>query len=132
MAGCGGVRRAATLTENRRRCLIPRVSRPEGERVSSVFRLSRYFVVLSAVWVLAMAWRLYPQFKDTLRDDGRLVTLEAYIDDSCGQRTVPGVASCLHEARATGGRLVPREQGKSVLRIEATLLPALLLYAPSP
>jgi len=99
--------------------------------VSSVFRLSRYFVVLSAVWVLAMAWRLYPQFKDTLRDDGRLVTLEAYIDDSCGQRIGPGVASCLDEARATGRRLVAREQGKSVLLIEAPLLAYLLIYAPA-
>jgi hypothetical protein len=98
--------------------------------VSSAFLLSRYFVVLSAVWVLAMTWRLYPQFKDTLRDDGRLVTLEAYIDDSCGQRIGPGVASCLEEARATGRRLVAREQGKSVLLIEAPLLAYLLIYVP--
>jgi len=98
--------------------------------VSSAFRLSRYFVVLSAVWVLAMTGRLYPQFKDTLRDDGRLVTLEAYIDDSCGQRIGPGVASCIDEARATGRRLVAREQGKSVLLIEAPLLAYLLIYVP--
>src|SRR5258708_37075635 len=94
MAGFARVRRAATLTENRRRCLIPRVSRPEGERVSSVFRLSRYFVVLSAVWVLAIARRLYPQFKDTLSDDGRLVTLAAYIKDMCGQRSGPEDGCC--------------------------------------
>jgi hypothetical protein len=99
--------------------------------VSSAFRLSRYFVILSAVWVLAMTWRLYPQFKDTLRDDGRLVTLEAYIDDSCGQRIGPGVASCLDEARTTGRRLVAREQGKSVLLIEVPLLAYLLIYVPA-
>jgi hypothetical protein len=99
--------------------------------VSSAFRLSRYFVILSAVWVLAMTWRLYPQFKDTLRDDGRLVTFEAYVDDSCGQRIGPGVASCLDEARATGRRLVAREQGKSVLLIEAPLLGYLLMYVPA-
>lgn len=98
--------------------------------MSSAFRLSRYFVVLSAVWVVVMTWRLYPQFKDTLRDDGRLVTLDAYIDDSCGQRIGPGVASCLEEARATGQRLVAREQGKSVLLIEAPLLTYLLIYLP--
>ena len=99
--------------------------------MSSVFRLSRYFVVLSAVWVVVMTWRLYPQFKDTLRDDGRLVTLDAYIDDTCGQRIGPGVASCLEEARATGQRLVAREQGKSVLLIEAPLLTYLLIYLPA-
>jgi len=99
--------------------------------VSSAFRLSRYFIILSAVWVLAMTWRLYPQFGDTLRDDGRLVTLQAYIDDSCGQRIGPGVASCLDEARSLGRRLVAREQGKSVLLIEAPLLGYLLIYVPA-
>lgn len=99
--------------------------------MSSAFRLSRYLVALAAVWVLAMTWRLYPQFKDTLRDDGRLVTLEAYIDDSCGQRIGPGVASCLDEARATGRRLLAREQAKSVLLIEAPLLAYLLIYVPA-
>ena len=100
--------------------------------MSSAFRLSRYLVALLAVWVLAMTWRLYPQFKDTLReDDGRLVTLEAYVDDSCGQRIGPGVASCLEEARATGRRLVAREQAKSVLLIEAPLLAYLLIYVPA-
>lgn len=99
--------------------------------MSSTFRLSRYLAALLAVWVLAMTWRLYPQFRDTLRqDDGRLVTLEAYIDDSCGQRIGPGVASCLEEARATGRRLVAREQAKSVLLIEAPLLAYLLIYVP--
>lgn len=99
--------------------------------MSSAFRLSRYLVALAAVWVLAMTCRLYPQFKDTLREDGRLVTLEAYIDDNCGQRIGPGVASCLDEARATGRRLVAREQAKSVLLIEAPLLAYLLIYAPA-
>jgi hypothetical protein len=77
-----------------------------------------------------MTWRLYPQFKDTLREDGRLVTLEAYIDDSCGQRIGPGVASCLDEARTTGRRLVARQQAKSVLLIVAPLLGYLLIYVP--
>jgi len=99
--------------------------------VSSAFRLSRYLVALAAVWVLAMTWRLYPQFKDTLREDGRLVTLDAYIDDNCGQRIGPGAASCLDEARATGRRLVAREQAKSVLVIEAPLLAYLLIYVPA-
>jgi len=99
--------------------------------VSPAFRLSRYVVAVAAVWVVAMTWRLYPQFKDTLRQDGRLVTLEAYIDDSCGQRIGPGVATCLDEARATGRRLVARQQAKSILVIEAPLLAYLFLYVPA-
>src|ERR1700730_4083007 len=106
-------------------------SSPGGKPVSSAFRLSRYFVILSAVWVLAMTWRLYPQFKDTLRDDGRLVTLGAYIDDSCGQRIGPGVASCLDEARTTGRRLVAGEQGKSVLLTVVPVLAYLLISVPA-
>jgi hypothetical protein len=109
-----------------------RALRPKGEPVSSAFHLSRYAAVLAAVWVLAMKWRLYPQFKDTLRDDdGHLVTLAAYVEDSCGQRIGPGVESCLAEARATGRRLVAREQAKSILLIEAPLLAYLLIYAPA-
>ena len=99
--------------------------------MSSAFCLSRYLVAFAAVWVVAMTCRLYPQFKDTLREDGRLVTLEAYVDDSCGQRIGPGVASCLDEARATGRRLVAHEQAKSVLLIEAPLLAYLLIYVPA-
>jgi hypothetical protein len=99
--------------------------------VSSAFRVSRYLVALAAVWVLAMTWRLYPQLKDTLREDGRLVTLEAYIEDSCGQRIGPGVASCLDEARATGRRLVARQQARSLLLIEAPLFAYLLIYVPA-
>jgi hypothetical protein len=93
-------------------------------------RLSRYFVVLALVWVIAMTWRLYPQFKDTLRSEGRLVTFDDYVDESCGQKIGPAAASCFQEARDTGRRLVAREQGKSVLLIEAPLLGYLLVYLP--
>lgn len=100
--------------------------------MSSTFHLSRYVVLLAAVWIVAMTWRLYPQFKDTLReDDGHLVTLEAFVEDSCGQRIGPAVASCLAEARATARRLVAQEQAKSVLLVEVPLLAYLLVYAPA-
>ncbi len=98
--------------------------------MSPVFRLSRYFVILSTVWIIAMTWRIYPQFKDTLRMDGRLVTLDAYIEESCGQRIGPDAATCLEEARATGHRLLAREQAKSVLFILALPLGYLVLYLP--
>jgi len=91
-------------------------------------RLSHYFIVLSAVWVIAMTWRLYPQFGDTLRLNGRLMSFAAYVEESCGQRIGPAAASCRAEAQVTGRRLVASEQGKSVLLIEAPLLVYLLVH----
>lgn len=92
--------------------------------------LSRAFFIFALVWVAAMSWRLYPQFGDTLKVDGRLTQLEDYIAESCSQRIGPAAESCLDEARTTGHRLVAREQGKSILLIEAPLLGWLLLYLP--
>jgi hypothetical protein len=93
-------------------------------------RLSRYFMVLAAVWVVAMTWRIYPQFPDTLRIDGRLTSFADYVEDSCHERIGPAAASCLAEAQITGRRLVASEQGKSVLLIEAPLLAYLVIYLP--
>lgn len=93
-------------------------------------RLSRYFIVVTAIWMAAMTWRIYPQFGDTLRVDGRLIGLADYVEESCGQRIGPAAASCLVEARTTGRRLVASEQGKSVLLIEAPVLGYLLIYLP--
>jgi hypothetical protein len=93
-------------------------------------RLSRYLVVLCAIWVIAMTWRLYPQFKDTLRIDGRVVSYADYVAESCGERIGPAAATCLGEARITGRRLVAREQARSLLLIEAPLLVYLLIYLP--
>jgi hypothetical protein len=91
---------------------------------------SRYFASLAAIWVIAMMWRVYPQFGDTLRLDGRLMTFSEYVDEICGQRVGPAAASCIEQARGTGRRLVAREQGKSVLLVVAPLLGYLLLYRP--
>lgn len=93
-------------------------------------RLSRYFIALTAIWVAVMTWRIYPQFGDTLRVDGRLIGFADYVEESCGQRIGPAAASCLAEARITGRRLVASEQGKSILLIEAPLLGYLLVYLP--
>ncbi|HXY98672.1 MAG TPA: hypothetical protein VEI03_01640 [Stellaceae bacterium] len=93
-------------------------------------RLSRYFIVLTALWIVAMTWRIYPQFGDALRVDGRLIGFADYVEESCGQRIGPAAASCLAEARITGRRLVASQQGKSVLLIEAPLLGYLLIYLP--
>jgi hypothetical protein len=93
-------------------------------------RLSRYLVVLCAIWVIAMTWRLYPQFKDTLRIDGRVMNYADYVAESCGERIGPAAATCLGEARITGRRLVAQEQARSLLLIEAPLFVYLLIYLP--
>lgn len=93
-------------------------------------RLSRYLVIFCAIWVIAMTWRIYPQFKDTLRVDGRLTSLSDYVEASCGERIGPAAASCLVEARSAGQRLVANEQARSLLLIEAPLLVYLALYLP--
>jgi hypothetical protein len=93
-------------------------------------RLSRYVMAVAAVWVVAMTWRIYPQFPDTLRIDGRLTSFAEYVEDSCRERIGPAAASCLAEAEITGRRLVASEQGKSVLLIEAPILAYLLIYLP--
>jgi hypothetical protein len=93
-------------------------------------RLSRYMVVLCAIWVIAMTWRLYPQFKDTLRIDGHVMSYADYVAESCGERIGRAAQTCLDEARSTGRRLVAREQAKSLLLIEAPLLAYLLIYLP--
>jgi hypothetical protein len=98
--------------------------------VPPAFRVSRYFLILATVWLIAMTWRIYPQFKDAVRVDGRLMTVGDYIEDACGQRVGPGAATCLAEARETAQQLLRREQGKSVLLIEAPLLGFLLIYLP--
>jgi hypothetical protein len=92
--------------------------------------VSRYFVIFAAVWVAAMTWRIYPQFKDALRIDGRVLTFAEYVEEACGQRIGPNATSCIEEAWATGRREVAREQGKSVLLIAAPLLGYLLVYMP--
>lgn len=93
-------------------------------------RLAYYLVVLAIAWMAVMTWRIYPQFKDAVRVDGRLTTVGDYIADTCGERVGPAAATCLAEARETARRLLRREQGKSVLLIEAPLLAYLLVYAP--
>ena len=80
-------------------------------------RLSRYFLLLAMVWMIAMTARLYPQFGDGVRIDGRLTTVEDYIEDSCSQRVGPAAQTCLAEAANEAQILLRREQGKSVLLI---------------
>src|SRR6185312_16448797 len=94
-------------------------------------KLSSYLFVLVVAWMAVMTWRIYPQFKDAVRVDGRLTTVGDYIADACGERVGPAAETCLAEAHETAQRLLRREQGKSVLMIEAPLFAYLIVYVPT-
>ena len=98
--------------------------------MSATPKLSSYLFLLVVAWMAVMTWRIYPQFKDAVRVDGRLTTVADYIDDTCGERVGPAAETCLAEAHETAQRLLRREQGKSVLLIEAPLFAYLIAYVP--
>ncbi len=77
-----------------------------------------------------MTARLYPQFKDAIRVDGRVTTVADYLADVCGERVGPPAVTCLAERGAQAQRLLRREQGKSIFAIMAPLLGYLLIYVP--
>ncbi|HEV2551350.1 MAG TPA: hypothetical protein VGU20_28835 [Stellaceae bacterium] len=93
-------------------------------------RWARYVALVSFIWVVVMGVRLYPHFGDTLRLDGRAMSFEEYVEESCGQRIGPAAISCLAEARDTGRRLVAQQQAKSLLLVEAPLWLLLAIYLP--
>ncbi|HUB96158.1 MAG TPA: hypothetical protein VL993_09585, partial [Stellaceae bacterium] len=80
---------------------------------------ARIFCVLAALWMVVMAWRLYPQFGNAIRVDGQQTTVAAYLRDACGRRVGPAAVTCLAEAREETQLMLRREQGKSVLLILA-------------
>lgn len=92
-------------------------------------RMPPYAALLLALWMAAMTARLYPQFKDALRVDDRLVTVSEYIEESCNERLGPAAGTCLAEAAGEAHILLRREQAKSILLI---LAPAVLylIYLP--
>lgn len=104
--------------------------RPETGTLSATPRFSSYFVLLVIAWMAIMTWRIFPQFKDAVRVDGRLTTVADYIDDTCGERVGPAAETCLVQAHETARQLLRHEQGKSVLLIEAPLFAYLLVYVP--
>jgi hypothetical protein len=91
---------------------------------------SRYFLVLIVLWMVAMTWRLYPQFGDAIRIDGRLTTVADYVADACSQRVGPAAATCLAESTAEAELQLSREQGKSVLLVLAPLLVYFAVWGP--
>lgn len=92
--------------------------------------LSRYFTLFAAAWIVVMTWKVYPEFKDALRVDGRVVALDDYVEDACGERVGPLATSCRATKLETGRRLVTAEQAKALLLIEAPLILYAVIFLP--
>lgn len=92
--------------------------------------VSRYLVLFAALWIAAWTWKLYPQFRDTLRIEGRVLTLDEYLEEACGERVGPLATSCRATTLEQGRRLVVSEQAKALLLMQAPLLLYGVLYLP--
>ena len=92
--------------------------------------LSRYFTLFAVAWIVVMAWKVYPEFRDRLRADGRVMTLDDYVEEACGERVGPLATSCRATKFESGRRMVAAEQAKALLLIEAPLLLYAVLYLP--
>jgi len=91
---------------------------------------SRYFVLFATLWIVAWTWKLAPQFRDQLRIEGRVLSLEQYVEEACGERVGPLATSCRATTLEQGRRLVVSEQAKSLLLLQAPLLLYGLIYLP--
>jgi hypothetical protein len=92
--------------------------------------LTRYFTIFAAAWIVAMTWKVYPQFKDTLRVDGRVVALDRYVEDACSEKAGLEAAACAATKLQSGRARVAAEQAKALLLIEAPLILYAVLYLP--
>lgn len=92
--------------------------------------ISRYFALFAAAVVLVTTWRVYPLFKDTVRVEGRVLSLDEYVADTCGERAGPLATSCRAATLEHGRRLVASQQAKALLLVEAPLLVYILIYLP--
>ncbi|MGH7125521.1 MAG: hypothetical protein ACREFI_14185 [Stellaceae bacterium] len=77
-----------------------------------------------------MTWKVYPQFKDTLRVDGRVVALDRYVEDACNEKAGLEAAACTATKLQSGRAMVAAEQAKALLLIEAPLILYVVLYLP--
>ncbi len=92
--------------------------------------LSRYFTIFAAAWIVVMTWKVYPQFKDTLRVEGRVVSLDQYVDDACGEKAGTEATVCQATKLESGRRMVAAEQAKALLMIEAPLIAYAVIVLP--
>jgi hypothetical protein len=98
--------------------------------LSRTYGISRFFLLFAAVWMAALTWKVYPQFKDTLRVDGRVVTLDDYIEAACSERVGPFATVCRATSLEHGRRLVAAEQAKMLLLVQAPLIAYVVVYLP--
>lgn len=77
-----------------------------------------------------MTWKLYPQFRDTLRVDGRIVALDQYVEDACAEKAGTEATVCRATKLESGRRMVAAEQAKALLMIEAPLIAYVLIGLP--
>jgi len=98
--------------------------------VPSTLSISRYFALFGAAVILATTWKVYPLFKDTVRVEGRVLSLDEYVADTCGERVGPLATSCREATLEHGRRLVASQQAKALLLVEAPLLLFVLVYLP--
>ena len=77
-----------------------------------------------------MTWKVYPQFKDTLRVDGRIVALDDYVADACGEKAGTEATVCRTTKLESGRRRVAAQQAKALLMIEAPLILFAVIYLP--
>ena len=91
---------------------------------------ARYLALFALCWIVITTWKLYPQFKDTLRVEGHVVSFEDYLADACGERVGPQAASCRATTIEKANQLLATEQAKSLLLIEAPLLLYFAVYVP--
>jgi len=98
--------------------------------LSRTFGVSPYLTVFAALWMVALTWKVYPQFKDTLRLDGRVMALDDYIEATCGERVGPLATTCRATSLERGRRLVAAEQAKMLLLVQAPLILYVVAYLP--
>ena len=93
--------------------------------------ISPYLMLAAVLWMAAMTARLYPQFSDAIRVDGRVTTVAAYLADACGERAGPLAITCRQAAQLRARHLLRREQAKSILMIEVPVLGYFFLFWPA-
>lgn len=77
-----------------------------------------------------MTWKVYPQFRDTLRVEGRVVSLDQYVEDACGEKAGTEATVCHATKLESGRRMVAAEQAKALLMIEIPLLAYAVIILP--
>jgi hypothetical protein len=102
----------------------------EARLLSRTFGVSPYLAVFAALWMVVLTWKVYPQFKDTVRVDGRVVTLDDYIEKTCGEKAGTEATVCRAINLERGRRLVAAEQAKMLLLVPAPLILYIVAYLP--